>query len=1367
MADKKEQVIHNQYIVGIGASAGGLEAILELFDHIPSDVPCSFIIIQHLSPDYKSMMPELLEKHTQMKIYEAEDGMLVKPNAIYVIPHKKNMTFRLGKLLLTDKEASKAPNTAIDIFLKSLAEDKKEKAIGIILSGTGTDGTKGLEAIKQANGLTIVQDPISCKFDGMANSAINAGLADFVLPPELIQEEILNYIQTDKERFRTSPITEQDEAVILDILALIKSKIGIDFTHYKRPTISRRISKRMSFLNIKEVAQYKDFLFQHTEEIQFLHKEFLIGVTRFFRDEKSFEKLRELVIPNLFAQKSTNQEVKIWVAGCSTGEEAYTMAILVYEYMAKHNRHFEVKVFATDLDKQAIEQAARGCYSLSIAKELSPVQLDDHFEQIGEKYKVLPHIRKMVVFAQHDLVRNAPYSKVDLVSCRNVLIYLNPALQKSILAKFQFSLNHGGYLFLGPSENLGDFEHMFEEIDKKWKIYRNKNTTKTGQIDGLGTLGSVNLFMTEGASYKSDKANTSTLNRTQSLNDILLAESNFSAVYINEHYELVQAAGNYQEYLHLPANNFDLNILKMVVPDLSVALSSGLRKAVKTHERIALKGIRLRKEQTLQTVDLVIVPVSDRKVLKKFYWVVFKKGVLQEKQKETSHVFQPADTEVQERITEMEYELRETKERLQTAIEDLESSNEEMQSANEELVSANEELQSTNEELQSLNEELHTVNAEHQLKIKELIDLNDDLNNYFRSTDIGQVFVDKYLTIRKFSPAVVEQLNLIESDIGRPLSHISNNISYDGIVDDVQKVITSGRVTQNEIITKNGKWFSLKILPYIRQDKTTEGAIITFVDINDLKNVNQLLTGVLNSSISAILAFKAIRNHKEEIIDFECVSGNDACEKVLKSKFQDLLGKKMLSDVSKPDQELFNRYKKVVESGEPLHIEYFVEELDRWLEIAAVKMQDGLAITFQDITEKKNAEEKIRIAYEELKKTQSSLRKLNNELEERVQERTKELMLSKERFQTLSLATNDAIWDWDFASNTVWWNEGFKNLFGYTNSQLETGVEAWFNRIHPEDKARVVDGIQEVISNEQKSWAGEYRLRKADGSFAHILDRAYVLHHDDHMPYRMIGSMMDLTHLKNVQTELEQTNQNLLKINADLDNFIYTASHDLKAPISNIEGLMDALHELIPQEDQEIKEILEMVGFSLKKFKETIEGLTDVVRIQKAHANAPEILLLRDLINDVALSIKDMFVKSGAQLEFDLEVEQVQFTKKNLRSIFYNLLSNAIKYRHLDRTPMIKITTRQEDNYILISVTDNGLGIEKSKLPKIFGMFERLHTHVEGTGIGLYIVKRIIENADGKIEVHSTLGKGTTFQIYLKNLPSSQIHQFAHDTSTN
>ncbi|MBO9703878.1 MAG: PAS domain-containing protein [Sporocytophaga sp.] len=1355
-------------IIGIGASAGGLEAIMEFFDNLRQEVNAAFVIIQHLSPDYKSMMPQLLLKHTKMQIHEAQEDIIIEAGCIYVITPSRNITLSNNRLKLHQKKAGKTPNMAIDIFFKSLADERGPNAIGVVLSGTGTDGTKGLEEIRSAGGLAVVQDPKSAKFDGMPKNAIDTGNADMILAVNQMPEEILNFLQDTPGNTIPGRLSDEEETIIHEILNLINKRGGNDFTSYKPSTISRRIAKRMTLNNFRRLIDYKDFLHTNKDELDILAQDFLIGVTKFFRDKDSFTILEKEVIPALF--DTNEKEIKIWVAACSTGEEAYSIAILAHEYILKHGLTHQVKIFATDINKTALETASKGIYPTSIEKDISESRLKTWFDKSGDNYRINGHLRKMIVFAQHDLTRNAPYSKIDLISCRNLLIYLNHGLQKNILSKFYFSIKPNRYLFLGTSENIGDLNHEFNELHKKYRIYQktsNKRKLPTESYGAFGgfTLNNPTLFKFPEASHKPFAFPSAP---APNLTDLLLTHSGFSAVCINENYELTQASGDYEKYIQFKPKHLELNILKIVSEELSIVLGSAIRKAIKHNETITLDRIKLQEENSKRNIQIIISPTTEKKTEKKIYWIFFKElPVIESLKNENTIDLSEQKFITSERIMELEDELIETRENLQTAVEELETSNEEMQSSNEELVSANEELQSTNEELQSLNEELHSVNAEFQIKIKELVELNDDLNNFFKSSDISQIFINRELVIRKFTPISAKQINLIESDIGRPIAHISNNINHPRLIEDIKYVINTQSVLQKEIQSYNNMWYQMKIMPYTKQDQTVDGAIITFVDITYLKSLNNLISGVNNSSLNGIMALEPVKDRNGNITDMCFVLTNSTLEKIFRKKPEALNGKLLKSEFSDIiTSELFEKLVMAYETDDSLHTEQYSERQHKWFELSAIKTGETLVITIGDITEKREAELRIREAYEELKKTQQNLQLLNDHLEDRVEKRTRDLTISQERYKALSLATNDAIYDWDFSSNTVWWNEGFKNMFGYETTGESQGIESRFEKIHPEDKQKIIESIQNSVTQGKTQWQEEYRFEKADGSYSNVLDRAYILHFEDGMPYRVIGSIVDLTSLKKTQLELEKTNKNLVRINADLDNFIYTASHDLKAPILNIEGLIQTIKlEVLPNnEDEDFKSLLEMVDISIAKFKETIRDLTEIAKVQKEIIIDQEVIDLKETIEETRLSILDSFIQNNVTLEYNLQVPFILFSRKNLRSIFYNFISNGIKYRHPDRDPHLNITTETVGDFIIFTFSDNGLGIEEDKLDQMFGMFKRFHAHVDGTGIGLYIVKKIVENAGGKISVESTLNEGTTFRIFLK---ANSIQQLSNDLTNS
>lgn len=969
------------YIVGIGASAGGLEAIHELFDNMPPDTNMAFVIIQHLSPDYKSLLAELVSKHTEMNVFEAEDDMALQRNCVYVIPTKKIMTVKNGKLRLHDKNKSALPNTAIDTFFESLAEDKKECAVGIVLSGTGTDGSRGIESIKEQRGIVVVQDPITAKFDGMPNSAIATGFADLILPPEMIAEELIEYVNEGPLAKSFHDLSQKDENIVRDILSLIKEITTHDFSHYKRPTINRRLAKRMAEKGIKSLQEYHARLSEDSDEVKKLSKDFLIGVTKFFRDEEAFDRVRELVLPHVFSNKKDDESVKIWVVACSTGEEAYSLAILVQEYLEKSDKpDTNVKIFATDIDQSALEIATKGIYQNVIEKDVSRERLEKYFVHEGNAYRVSPNLRRMVVFAQHDVLKDPPFSKLDFISCRNMLIYMSSVLQNNVHKTFHFALNTGGFLMLGPSENPGILKDAVTELDKKWRIY--KCVEKARSLEHEPFLSPLARKTLQPGSLQ--KSKNAVAHLSDIFRDTLLEEYRMAGIFIDREFEVKHAIGRFKDFMDFPEDHFNFNLLKLVPTELSVAISMCVRKAIKTNDKAVIKHVRIRQGKNERTVTVIVKPhLQQKQYLQPFLFVV----VMEEEMstvkltgsKKSALPKIPAD---HKRVLELEDELKETRENLQAAVEELETSNEELQSSNEEMISSNEELQSTNEELQSLNEELHTVNAEHQLKIKELIELNDDLNNYFRNSNIGQIFLDENLIIRKFSPEITKQVNLIESDIGRSITDISTNLTGFDFIGEVKSVMHSGKPVEHEVTVKRGMIYLMKICPYVRQDKSREGVVVNFIDITETKRLTGILTGVFNASPSGIKAFRAVRDSDGKLVDLEWVAANQTVQQITGERTNELLGKRFLKDKATTVRELFPRYAEVVETGVTKQFDYQNPDTKLWYSIVAAKMDDGLVVTLTDVTDTKRVAELLVQNYEALKNTTGQLEHSNKQLEQ-------------------------------------------------------------------------------------------------------------------------------------------------------------------------------------------------------------------------------------------------------------------------------------------------------------------------------------------------------------------------------------------------
>lgn len=965
------------YIIGIGASAGGLDPIHQLFDNMPDTTNFSFVIVQHLSPDHKSLMGELLAKHTNMKIVEAQENMSLESNRVILIPSKKVMTLSEGVLKLHDKERNQLPNNAIDIFFESLAKEKGKHAVGIILSGTGSDGTKGIQAIKKNGGLVVVQDPLTADFDGMPSNAIQTGCADLILPPEMIAEELIEYLKDTPYSRTLEKFSKEDEIIVQDILERIKTVTTQDFSLYKMPTITRRLVKRMSEKGFITLREYQGYFLDHPEESHTLAREFLINVTKFFRDPDAFEELKTKIIPSIFANKKSNDLIKVWIVACSSGEEAYSIAMLFYEYMESVRNHdYNLKIFATDLDKEALQTATLGVYPETITTDVSAERLSRFFTKEGSQYKVLPVIRKMVVFAYHDITKDPPFSKLDLITCRNMLIYMNAKLQMHVLKTFLFALNPNASLMLGASENIGVLKDAMKEVNKKWKIYKCVGKTRLIDSDHLVTPTHSTSIFQAGASKPKNANNF----LADIFKDTLLEESKFAGILIDENMEVKQAIGHFKDFLHFPENNLTFNLLKLVSNDLGVALGMSVRKALHEHERTVMRGVKVSDGNFERSISIIVKPyVQQQEYQQSFVFIVLQEEDKSKKIKRISK--QKTSEHDQHRLEELEKELRETKENLQSVIEELESSNEELLTSNEEMISANEELQSTNEELQSLNEELHTVSAEHQVKIKELIDLNDDLNNYFRNNEIGQILIDRHLIVRKFSPAITRQINLIESDLGRPIADITNNLEGVDLISNIKRVMLTGTGVEKEVTVKGGRTFLMRINPYHRQDKTTDGVVLNFIDVSELKSLHGIIQGVFDSATSGIAVMKSIRNEQSAIADFEYITTNRAAQGMTGAKSGDLY-RKNLQQVFPKDEQFFKRYVKVVETGETDHFEFFNPMYNRWYEVIAVKMFDGLVATFNDVTQKKNAADLIAQNYEDLKTASSKLQETNFRLEQ-------------------------------------------------------------------------------------------------------------------------------------------------------------------------------------------------------------------------------------------------------------------------------------------------------------------------------------------------------------------------------------------------
>ncbi len=843
VANEKQQARAKFPIVGIGASAGGLEAFESFFANVADDAGLAFVVIQHLSPTRESMMPSLLKKFTAMPILEIEDGMPVEINTIYLNPPGSNIIIENGKLCLINPVKEYGLNLSIDVFFRSLAAEWGQAGIGVILSGTGTDGTLGLEAIKAAGGLTLVQNEYQAKFAGMPHSAIDTGLIDLVLPVEQIPGELQKYVKHPYIAGRTKlPAKDETEfrTSLKKIFATLWTETGHDFSGYKTTTLLRRIERRMVVHQFEHIADYVQYLLSNSDEVHKLFKDFLIGVTGFFRDSDTFEALKENLLPRLKDKVPTEAPIRVWVPGCSTGEEAFSVAIILFEVMSALKQHREIQIYASDLDSMAIDVARTGLYSKNIKNDVSEERLRRFFTTEGEMYKVKKQIREAVVFAEQNLVKDPPFSKLDLVSCRNLMIYLKPELQQKVLPLFYYTLNPQGLLFLGTSESIGEFTDLFKVVDQKAKIFQ-KRKSVPDEAKGYPMLPVFDTYWSE---HEAEAKPIPKKDRLHRLTEkIILDDYAPPCVIVSHDYKIHYFQGQTDRYLKLPAGDPVFNILTMARRGLAAKLKIAIQTVFREKQKVEVKNLWVKQNGESRMVDILVRPLLEPGLPSNFMMIIFF-----EHAPPNIEVGELAEAAAEQRgsgmtVVTLERELQITKESLQTTIEELEtayeeqkSTNEELQSTNEEMQSSNEELKTSREELQSTNEELTTVNVELQHKVDELSRVNSDINNLLGSTEIATIFLDIDLHIKRFTPSINKIFNIIPSDIGRPLGDITSSLDYSNLELDAKGVLDTLMRKEFEVRDKRGHWYAVRIIPYRTTENIIDGVVVTFVDVSRLKN---------------------------------------------------------------------------------------------------------------------------------------------------------------------------------------------------------------------------------------------------------------------------------------------------------------------------------------------------------------------------------------------------------------------------------------------------------------------------------------------------------------------------------------------------
>lgn len=1337
------------YYVGIGASAGGLEAIETFFKNTPADSGLAFVVVQHLSPDYKSMMAELLSKHTDMRVMRAEEGMEVQANHIYLIPPKKNLSINDGKLQLTDQDRIRgAVNLPIDVFLRSLAEDQREMSIAIILSGTGSDGTRGIRAIKEEGGMVMVQDDESAKFDGMPRSAIATGLADFIMPPAEMAAQILTFIKHPYAPKKSEPPNAllSDEDSMKTIFSLLRDSSKVDFTYYKPSTVVRRIGRRMSLRQVNELSDYVRYLERTPVELGLLYQELLIGVTSFFRDKPVWDHLLENVLPNLLLNKKTS-ELRLWSAACSTGEEAYTLAILCREAMDKIGKAVDVKIFATDIDRDAIQFAGNGVYPSGIAADLPAHILAKYFYTKDDGYVIARNIREMVVFAKHNLLVNPPFTNIDLISCRNMLIYLQPVLQKKAMGMFSFSLNQGGLLLLGSSEALGESSEDYNVVEQSIKLFSSKSRRHPVRDDVSSPVGGVVRRVHQTMA-------TRMLSGSGVNSDEILLERLFSGLatkylpltlVVNEALELIHLAGDSSGFLGLPSGRASSDVTKMAHKDLAIPLATGLQKVFKSREDLTYGNVHVRRDNATDLINLHMHLLPEKRGQMPLVAVLIEPVI--DVTPESGEALRGAKTSTydldqaaEQRIQDLEQELQFTRENLQATVEELETSNEELQATNEELLASNEELQSTNEELQSVNEELHTVNAELLSKNVELLSLGGDLENLLDSSDTAILLLDEKLQVRRFTPPVTRIFSIMTGDVGRPLALIKHNLMMSDLTNLVQQVLTTGVRAQSDVTDNNGNTFLLRISPLLVNSGPTTGVVISLTSINDrIQN-----EAVLRENEERFrLMIDAIQGYAIHLLDRKgyVMSWNGAAERATGYRREEIVGRSygIFYEQSDIDAKVPERLlEQAAELGKA--------EQENWRvrKDGTLYWAHEVINSLLDDTGKLKGFVRITRDLSDQRETQEQLQKMSLAIEQ----------------SPLSIAMTDRLGRIEYV------NASFISMSGMSKDAANKMlIQTLLNGHITTDE--VAELGQAVKSGEK--WGTQIQglhgaqtyldvtlspLRASGADVSQFL----LIQEDVTEKVRMTQELRSYS--QNMETEVAQRTAELdmAKAQAESANqakgaFLANISHEIRTPMNAILGFSYLLERSnMSAEGQALLSRIRSEGMTLLGL---INNVLDFSRIE---ADAVSLEHIPFQLASVLDKIGSRVLVGRGEKDIDVVVDlppigcnELIGDPLRLEQILGNLASNSLKFTTQGRISIkVNLLNQEKDRVTLrFEVTDTGVGIAADKLQSIFSAFSQADISTTrlygGSGLGLAISNRLVELMNGKMSVVSEVAQGATF----------------------
>ncbi len=1320
-------------IVAIGASAGGLDSLERLFANLPTDTGMAFVVLQHLSPDFKSLMDELLSRRTSMPILQADHAMPLAANTVHLLPPMKEMIIRDRRLLLNDRDPRHGLTLPIDMFFRSLAQDAGDRAVAVVLSGSGSDGSRGVMEIKKAGGTVICESPDTAQFNGMPLSAIRTTMVDQVLPPEEIALALAELGKPELRRSALDPGAGSDDDRGVDaIMRLLRDEYAIDFSHYKASTVTRRIERRLALNRSLDIEMYVEQLRSDPAELSSLYEDLLIGVTRFFRDDTSFETLEHRIIPEIVERATADEQVRVWVPGCATGQEAYSIAMLLHERFAARRRPANVKILATDVHKASLDFASAGLYSEEQVAGIGQERLERFFTLRPEGYQISPTIRETIVFAPHNLIRDAPFTKMDLITCRNLLIYFQPHAQKTVLTLFHFSLKPGGFLFLGSSETPGSLLDEFDTIDEHSKIYRKRRDIRLPR--------DLRLPLPRGGT--APRILPAVMPRHGGVNPQLLASydrllNRFMppSFLVDENGQLIDTFGGVESLLRVKARRPSQNLLDMVTDDLRTAISGVLHRVRRDSESVRYPAIPIAGDG--QRVSLVAEPLRDAQGALTHVLISLDSGTsatpplippfADVPPDFASYVPQPAvDAGSRDQIRALEEELAYTKERLQSAVQEHETANEELQATNEELIAANEELQSTNEELHSVNEEMYTVNAEYQKRNVELQELNDDIEHLLNGTEVATMFLDRQLCIRKFTPRIAEVVRVIPQDLGRPLHTFTHDLSYPTLMADVERVLHGGIPIEAQTSDKRQRRLILRILPYRARLKDPkeppDGVVLTLTDISAFEQTRAKLaelSAIVESSEDAIIG---------KTLDGVITSWNNGAFRLYGYSAAEAIGRHATFLYPPGQKEGIETILRQVRDGRP------VERLE-----TRRLRKDGsivdVSVTFSPILDTANCI----VGISGISRDITQLVRARQEIAER-----------EERIRLLLDSTAEAIYGIDLSGVCTFCNSACAALLGYDSPAALIGKQ-----MHPLIHHTRPDGtpyaaeqspIFEALRTREGAHVENEVLWRADGT-------SFPAEYWSHPIFRgseVIGAVvtfLDVTERRKAEQEIHEGVRRR-------EQFLAMLSHELRNPLA---AILSAVHVLDNAEwaNDSCRTAGAVVARQATHMARLLDDLLDVARITRGRIVLRKTKVdLREAAQSAIEALGPFMAERRTRLTVDIDDAPVPVygDPARLQQIQANLLSNASKYS--PEGGDVHFEVRREGRRACIRVSDKGRGIEQDMLPHIFDLFVQGPQSVArsdgGMGIGLTLLRQLVQLHDGTVEAYSDgQGRGSMFTVSL------------------